>query len=91
MKKLNCWEFKNCGRQPGGFAEKKAGVCPAAVSDECDGMNSGQAAGRFCWSIAGTSCSYEVSGTTATKLTTGWEGPFLQLVMEEVGVNFRLS
>jgi len=27
--KLNCWEFKKCGRQPGGPKVAELGVCPA--------------------------------------------------------------
>jgi hypothetical protein len=28
MAKQNCWEFKNCGRIPGGHSEKSLGICP---------------------------------------------------------------
>jgi hypothetical protein len=29
-KKLNCWEVKKCGREPGGVKVKELGVCPAS-------------------------------------------------------------
>ena len=28
MKKRNCWEVKQCGREPGGTHEKDLGICP---------------------------------------------------------------
>jgi len=33
-KKLNCWEFKNCGRGPGGCKAKRLGICLTAVPDD---------------------------------------------------------
>ena len=50
-KKLNCWEFKNCGREPGGILADQLGICPIAVQMKRDGDNSGIAAGRVCWTI----------------------------------------
>lgn len=35
----NCWEFKNCGRHPGGTKVTEFGVCPAAVDTSYDGLN----------------------------------------------------
>lgn len=31
MAKLNCWEFKKCGRETGGLKIKEMGVCPDAT------------------------------------------------------------
>ena len=28
---INCWEFKNCGRQPDGEMVNRKGPCPAAI------------------------------------------------------------
>jgi hypothetical protein len=50
--KLNCWEFMNCGREPGGVLSATCGVCPVATAFQCDGANGGQAAGRTCWRIS---------------------------------------
>lgn len=50
-KKLNCWEFNNCGREPGGIMAEVHGVCPIAQAFKFDGINEGQAAGRVCWSL----------------------------------------
>jgi len=47
-RKLNCWEFKNCGREKGGLMVNSIGECPVASAMQYDGMNSGVAAGRVC-------------------------------------------
>lgn len=47
--KLNCWEFKNCGREPGGLLADSHGVCPVALALRYDGLNEGKGAGRACW------------------------------------------
>ena len=52
--KINCWEFKKCGRQPGGAKAAELGVCPATVSAVLNGAHGGQNAGRACWVIAGS-------------------------------------
>ncbi len=31
MGKLNCWDFKKCGRQSGGEKAHELGVCPAST------------------------------------------------------------
>ena len=54
--KLNCWEFTDCGRQPGGLMAAIHGVCPTAVCMKLDGTNGGQAAGRACWMVTNNGC-----------------------------------
>jgi hypothetical protein len=49
--KLNCWEFKKCGREPGGTNTSHAGTCPAAVEARADGIHSGMNGGRCCWAV----------------------------------------
>ena len=39
--KLNCWEHKKCGRQPGGHRVQELGVCPAATNTELHGAHGG--------------------------------------------------
>ncbi len=68
MSKLNCWEFKKCGRELGGAKAEKLGVCSAANSTEFDGSNGGRNGGRICWSTAGTLCGDKVQGVFAEKL-----------------------
>lgn len=50
-RKLNCWEFKNCGREPGGIMTAESGVCPVARAGSFDGTNDGVAGGRACWEV----------------------------------------
>jgi hypothetical protein len=69
MKDLhNCWEYRECGRQPGGRHVGSLGTCPAATHTQTDGVNHGTNGGRVCWAIAGTLCGGRVQGTGATKL-----------------------
>ena len=56
-KSLNCWEFKNCGREAGGAKTAEFGVCPAYPDH-----------GRECASLAGTLCGGKVQGSFAQKL-----------------------
>ncbi|HEX7481344.1 MAG TPA: hypothetical protein VF331_26310 [Polyangiales bacterium] len=64
---MNCWEFKHCGREPGGKAEGALGECPAACAHELDGINHGRNGGRVCWGVAGTLCGGVEQGTFAMK------------------------
>ncbi len=54
---MNCWEFKKCGREPGGVNEKEFGPCPAYPDK-----------GRICAEVCGTLCQTKVSGMFAVKL-----------------------
>ena len=49
--RLNCWQFKNCGREEGGILAECIGVCPVSTSMKHDGTNGGKAAGRVCWQL----------------------------------------
>ncbi|CAG0997050.1 MAG: methyl-accepting chemotaxis protein [Candidatus Methanoperedens nitroreducens] len=53
---VNCWEYKKCGREPGGINVKELGVCKASPHY-----------GRECWKVAGTFCGGKVQGTAAQK------------------------
>ena len=66
-KKLNCWEFKQCGREPDGKNAAEFGVCPATVDSSFDTMNRGKNGGRVCWAVAGTFCEGEIQGSFADK------------------------
>ena len=68
MSRMNCWEFFECGREPGGKKTVELGTCPAAVKTELDSVNDGKNGGRSCWAVAGTLCEGEVQGTYAQKL-----------------------
>jgi hypothetical protein len=81
--KLNCWEFKKCGRQPGGQKAAELGICPATVHQELDGAHGGKNAGRSCWVVAGSLCGGKIQGTYAQKLTNCWRCEFMNLVKKE--------
>jgi hypothetical protein len=85
MPKLNCWEFKGCGREPDGAKAKDLGVCPAATEDRTNGINSGQNGGRACWALTGTMCGGSVQGTYAMKLVNCMDCDFYRLVGSEEG------
>ena len=86
MPHVNCWEFKNCGRQPGGGKASELGVCPAVSEHRVNGANGGINGGRVCWYIAGTLCGGKVQGTFATKLSNCRQCAFYELVIKEEGV-----
>jgi len=81
--KVNCWEFKKCGRQPGGHKEKELGTCPVTVQRDFDGAHEGKNGGRACWVIAGSLCGGKIQGTYAQKLTNCWRCEFMNLVKKE--------
>jgi hypothetical protein len=91
MPKLNCWEFKKCGREPGGENVTGHGVCPAATNERLDGVHRGKKAGRVCWIIAGTMCGGEIQGTFAGKYKDCRECDFYQRVKEEEGSMFLVT
>ena len=56
-RKLNCWEFMNCGREKGGLMVDHLGECPVCSSMKYDGLNDGRGAGRACWMVGSTGCT----------------------------------
>lgn len=90
MSKLNCWEVKRCGRQPGGERAEDLGVCPASVEGDAPGPNGGKAHGRMCWSLAGTLCGGAVQGTFAQKSKTCLTCEFFAQVQTEEGHRFSM-
>lgn len=83
LKPLNCWEFKKCGREPGGARVNELGVCPAATEISLDGFHRGDNAGRACWIIAGTFCGGKVQGSYAAKSKNCADCEFFKQVLEE--------
>jgi len=90
MRRKNCWEIMHCGREPNGRNEH-LGKCPAAQSNEHNGINSGNFGGRFCWNFAGTFCGGELQGSVARKLKNCLNCGFLKMVKEEEGEEFILE
>ncbi|MFC1549612.1 two-CW domain-containing protein [Nitrospirota bacterium] len=88
MERLNCWEFRKCGRELGGKNEKELGICPASTYLSLEGIHDGIASGRACWVVAGTMCKDGVSGTLAEKLGDCRACEFYEMVMTEEGDGF---
>ncbi len=91
MKKKNCWEFKQCGREAGGDKVKELGTCPASTEQRLDGMHGGFRAGRSCWVVAGTLCGGAVQGSFAKKYGNCEQCEFYKLVKQEEGLQFKMS
>ena len=85
MEKLNCWEFKGCGRAPGGDNAAESGVCPTSLEKRLNGIHGGTNAGRACWVIAGTTCDGAVQGTFAQKYRNCFICDFHLKVSQEEG------
>ena len=83
MKKVNCWEHEQCGREPGGANAHEMGVCPATTMKEADGFCEGKNGGRACLYIAGTYCSGEVQGDYESKKKSCEKCSFHKLLREE--------
>lgn len=89
MLKKNCWEYKQCGRQPGGEKTGELGVCPVSTQRQAHSINSGINGGRACWAIEGTLCGGKVQGTFAQKMGNCMECDFYNLVRREEGANYK--
>jgi serine/threonine protein kinase len=86
-KKLNCWEFMKCKREPGGARAGENGTSVAATDSSYDGINYGKNAGRICWAVAGTCCGGDIQGTFAEKRDSCTSCPFYKLIQEEEGTS----
>jgi len=91
MSKKNCWEFKACGREPGGKKAGELGICPASTNEKLDGVHGGKNSGRACWVVAGTFCGGTVQGSFAQKFSTCESCDFYLLVKREETPRFILS
>lgn len=89
--KMNCWEYKQCGREQGGKNVTTLGVCPAATDDRLHGVHGGRNAGRTCWMLAGTLCGGKVQGTFGTKYKTCEQCDFYKATKREEGMSFQLA
>jgi hypothetical protein len=65
VRKTNCWEYKKCGREPGGPKADTLGICPSSTNILANGLNEGKNGGRICWAIAGTFSQSEKKCTFA--------------------------
>lgn len=88
--KVNCWEEKRCGREPGGPRAAEFGACPAATDSTCDGINGGRNAGRLCWAVAADACSERPQGSFPDKMARCEACSFFRRVKYEEGCHFQL-
>jgi serine/threonine protein kinase len=86
-KKINCWEYMKCGREPEGCNVADLGVCSASIDSSYDGINDGENAGRICWAVAGTCCDNKVQGTYAEKRKSCISCDFYKTVQEQEGTS----
>jgi hypothetical protein len=90
-RKLNCWEFRGCGREPEGKNTSEMGMCPAATKTAFHGIHEGMNGGRACWVVAGTMCDGNVVGTFAGKYEDCRACEFYEVVKKEEGEDFLLT
>lgn len=84
-RKLNCWEYMECGREPGGSREKELSLCRVSVDNSYGGINSGKNGGRFCWVIAGTFSKGVTDGFFAKDKESCTDCLFYKKVIAEEG------
>jgi hypothetical protein len=89
--KANCWEFMQCGREPGGEFEDELGVCPASEDPAFEGINDGKKGGRACWAVSGTLCLCMVNEGFSSKQCDCERCDFYKLVLLEEGDNFSTT
>ena len=83
MEKQNCWDYKNCGREPNGAKAIELGICPATTETKVNGINNGVNAGRACWAVAGTLCGGKIQGEYASKMQNCLACDFYTVVQDE--------
>ena len=88
MSKINCWEYRKCGREPGGEHVGNSGVCTAATYEKADGFCGGKNGGRSCVYIAGTFCAGYASESYPDKLKNCLACDFYQLLEKQHGTDF---
>jgi len=88
VKKLNCWEFFGCGREPGGANVKESGVCPITIEERLDGVNGGINGGRSCWGLMELCCDSNRKGPTS-QVSSCADCCFRSKVILEEGFNYR--
>ena len=87
--KLNCWDFKKCGLEPGGTNSSILGVCTAACAKWLNGINFGKNGGRACWAVKGTMCDMMSQEIYAQKIKKCLACHFYKIVREEEGKEFQ--
>lgn len=87
---MNCWEFMNCGREPGGSLAEKDGICPAAIYEPADGFLDGTNGGCACAFVTGTFCEEVLQGTYRDKSKECWDCEFFRMLRRKHGAAFSM-
>ena len=87
---INCWEHKNCGREPGGAHISDLGVCPTATDMASNGYLGGKNAGRGCAYVVGTFCGGRVQGTAEQKREHCDQCDFYQILRKVHGAEMSV-
>ncbi len=91
QKKMNCWEFKKCGREPGGSKVAELGVCPVSTEQGANGIHNGRNGGRCCWVVTGSLCKGEIQGSYAQKFGQCHKCDFYDIVRKEELPYFKVG
>lgn len=94
-KKLNCWDYFDCGREISNKARKDS-VCNVSIISSQNGINGGECAGRHCWTIDGSYCMTSFAnkiggmevGTVRHKEEHCAKCNFRKLVRDEEGASY---
>lgn len=89
MKKLNCWEFNDCGREPDGLMTPICGECKVPQAMKYDGINGGVAAGRACWMVLNSICRLERK--SQNRVSCHDCAFYKRVIFEEENVSFKFS
>lgn len=87
MRKQNCWEVIQCGREPGGEKVDELDVCWTALDVSAHGINGGINGGRICWAIAGTSACGTTKQDYIRQDIVCERCRFYEQVVEEEGIS----
>jgi len=91
-KRLNCWDFKQCGFGPDGSNSGTDRTCPAALESSLDEIHGGHRGGRACWMVSHTFyCGKGDKGDHVQKYNTCMNCDFYWHVREEEEDNFELT
>ena len=91
VEKQNCWEIKECGREPDGVKVSELGECPASTETRLHGVHEGKNAGRACWVVAGSMCGGKIQGTYVDKYDNCTMCEFYMKVKSEESADFRMT
>ena len=88
--KINCWEFKHCGKEPNG-EKASEGVCPAALEQRADGIHRGVNGGRCCWVVRDNLCRNKMEKGFKAKNAECLQCDFYHLVRKEEIPHFKVT